>query len=372
MTIRALAVGLGLLLAPPALAADPPPPNWHGIWRGTIGSAPVMVCLDSSRQYQRGSYYYLRRLVPIRLDWDASKARWNEMSAQDKVQATLHFDKIAGPRIEGRWTSGGKAFALSFDRIEAKPDADFGLCGNMEFVSPRLGATRVVEARATKDGTAYRKLALVPPANFPSVTIETFALAGRTPVIERINRALAQPLVAEESDDGWISCMRGNLAAHGVDGEYYESLEPGMIGPRFVAVIHQSGGYCGGAHPYSSTSNRTFDLAKGAEIDLNDWLKPRAITGKRYADTSDEAKMVTPAFRDFILAGWKYSDMECREPVQRAEFWNIGLTRSGLSFSPSLAHVEQACGDDIAIPFARLAPWLSADGKAAAATISKR
>ena len=367
---RALAA-VALLAASPVAAAEPPPPVWHGIWRGTIGNAPVLVCLDGSRDWKRGSYYYLKRLTPIRLDWDSSQARWNEMSVQDKVQATLHFDKIAASRIVGRWTGGGKSLALTFDRVAAQTNEDFGLCGSINYIRPRLGAPRVIETRGANNGVAYRKLALALPPSFRSVTIESFALAGRSTAIDRINRELAKPLTFAGMADGWIDCMRGNLAAHGVDGDYSESLTPGMIGPRYLTVDHHSDGFCGGAHPYSGNNSRTFDLASGAEIDLNDWLTARAIIRKRYDGTIDEAKMVSPAFRAVILAGWKHSDGACQESFERADFWDIALTRTGLNFTPSLAHVEQACGDAIPISFARLGPWLNAKGKAAVAALPR-
>ena len=73
---------------------------------------------------------------------------------------------------------------------------------------------------------------------------------------------------------------------------------------------------------------------------------------------------MTPAFRKFILAGWKAEQAECREGIERADFWDIALTRTGFGFTPSLAHVEQACTETIAVPFTRLQPWLSVTGKA--------
>jgi hypothetical protein len=70
-----------------------------------------------------------------------------------------------------------------------------------------------------------------------------------------------------------------------------------------------------------------------------------------------------------ILKGWKPEDPECRDAIADQEFWNIGISRAGLVFSPSLPRVIMACGEDFTIPFARLTPWLNATGRAAVASI---
>lgn len=368
----ALTGSIALLSALPTVAQDKmAAAPGHGIWRGTVGTAPVMMCLDGDGAYKRGSYYYTRRLIPIRLDWDDKRRRWNGVSVQDKVQATFQFDKVAKARIDGRWIGGGNSLSVTLNRLpSAEAPHDFGLCGSMTYLKPRLGPTRVTQVPAVTNGVKYRKLKLVVPDSFAEVSIESFALLGRSPAVARINRELAKPLSAAGIADGWIDCMRGNLSAHGVDGDYATSIEPTMFGRRYLSVDHHNGGYCGGAHPYSGTDARTFDLSTGLEIDLNDWLTPRAIRRERYAGTSDEAKMVTPAFRAFLLAGWKHPDRaECQEIFEQAEFWDIALTRTGLGFTPSLPHVAQACGEEVVVPWTRLQPYLNPTGQKAVAAI---
>ena len=299
--------------------------------------------------------------IPLSLDKD----RWIEGDDRNKAQSALQFDRISPSRIDGHWTGGGKSLPLALERLAIKPAGeDMGPCGSIEYLTPRLGPTRLREINGTLDGVRYRKLALVLPASFEQASIESFALVGASPATTRINHALAKPLSAKAATDGWIWCMRNNISSFGNDGYYAEELSPTMIGRRYLAVNHHNDGSCGGAHPYADNRSRTFDLAKGAEIDLNDWLTPRAIKREHYDGVSEEAKMVTPAFREFVMAGWKAGEKECQPAFDQAEFWDIGLTRTGLGFTPSLAHVEQACTETINVPFTRLQPWLSAAGKA--------
>ncbi|MEO7814902.1 MAG: hypothetical protein ABIR87_05600 [Sphingomicrobium sp.] len=353
------------IIAAPLAAAEPPLPAWHGLWQGTIGAAPIMLCLDGSNEWKRGSYYYRSRMISIPLRWNDQASRWVEEDEHDKVRATFVFDRVAPARIAGRWSGGGKTPPLTLDRVAIKPGPDdLGPCGSRAFIAPRLAPTPVVERPGTLGGTAFRQLALRIPPSFKSATVESFALIGSSPAIARINRALAKPLADPKTDEGWLGCMQQNLGSYGNDGDYDEELTPTMIGPHFLAANHHNDGSCGGAHPYAGNAARTFDLSSGAEIDLFDWLTARAIKRERYDGTSEEAKMLTPAFRTFVLTGWKAEVKDCQEAFERSDFWDIGLTRTGLGFTPSLAHVEMACTETIAVPFARLQPWLSSAGKA--------
>ena len=92
-----------------------------------------------------------------------------------------------------------------------------------------------------------------------------------------------------------------------------------------------------------------------AAVPRSDWFEDSAL------------RPLSPAFKRIVLRRLKFADSECRAVVSEAEYWNIGLDRTGLVFSPSLPHVAMACGDDAAVPFAELGPWLSAAGKAGVA-----
>jgi hypothetical protein len=52
-----------------------------------------------------------------------------------------------------------------------------------------------------------------------------------------------------------------------------------------------------------------------------------------------------------------------RGTIDTAEWWNIELNRTGFVFTPSVAHVVQACEEDVKVSFAKLAPYLTQEGK---------
>ena len=54
---RASALAALTLLATPPAAQDAPLPPWDGVWKGTIGGLPVMVCLQKGGgDWSLGSY----------------------------------------------------------------------------------------------------------------------------------------------------------------------------------------------------------------------------------------------------------------------------------------------------------------------------
>jgi hypothetical protein len=360
---------LALAIAALAAAADPPLPAWHGVWRGRIGSHPVQACFDGSTEWRRGSYYYLSQLKPIGLGWHDDSADWAESEDDPAKAATIKLDKVGEGRIDGRWIRGKTALPVTLQRVTTQPNPEEGPCGSAEYGAPRMTPTRVTEARATLDGRAYRKLALVVGRQFESVSVETFALDGGGAAAARINRALREPIAGAPTKGAWVDCMRSSLASNGIDGDYSEIVEPKMIGRRWMAVNHHVDGFCGGAHPFADNRSRLFDLRSGAEVRIVTWFNRQGITITRYEGVAEPAGTVTPALRDAVLGRWKADDHECDDPVRTSDFWDIRLSRTGFVFTPSLPHVAMACGEEFVLPFARAARFLSPAGKAGLAEV---
>lgn len=365
---------IGALLAPAAAAQNEedrwkaPPPAWEGTWAGTIGTLPVHVCLNNTPYMNQGAYYYDAHKALIRLDLDEK--------GQDWVEGEL--DKKAGPRLKivgkgdalsGAWTDGKKSLPVQLRRIGGPSQEFEGPCASMEFQRPRVSPVRLTSKAGTKDGTKFTTWSFVPGTPFEDIEVSTFTLDRTDAGVPKVNALLREVLPRPDGTGTWLDCMAANANAHGVDGDYSESIEPTLITRRWLAAAHSGDDYCGGAHPENYNRPRTFDLMAGAEVDPSDWLKPSAVTVTQFEQGDEPAKTLTEPFRAMILKGWKPDDPECRDAVASQEFWNIGISRAGLVFSPSLPRVVMACGEDFTIPFARLQPWLNAKGQAAVASL---
>jgi hypothetical protein len=232
----------------------------------------------------------------------------------------------------------------------------------MLFHGPRLEGIRTISKPAVKDGVPYTRLILDHRGHFgDDVSIETFALPEDNPGARAINAELRKAL-ATTGDDSWLACIRSSWDWGGGLGDMSETLSPRMISKHWLVALDDAGGFCGGAHPDDAQTPKLFDRRTGKQVDVLSWFSARAIKREKFEGDPNYVETFQPEFRKLILTGWKPDD-DCGESVRGAEFWNAELTRTGFIFTPSLAHVEEACEEPFRVPFARLAPYLTAKGK---------
>ncbi len=361
--LPAITALLAVALAVPAQAAEGA--AWQGVWQGTIGRLPVRACFDDKDYGSQGAYYYTRHLRAIPLEQlERGGSVWAEDDGRDARRPRWTFTTV-GRVLAGTWRHGPTSLPFRLTRMPG-PTAGGSACGSLLFNQPRLQRPSIATSRARIDGIGYTRLAFRPGPRFPGVELVTFALDRPGPAAQRINRVLREPLRETGVRSDWFECMTASLAVTARDGDYHVAIEPTLIAGRWLAVRHSQDGSCGGASPFNSTVSRTFDLRTGSEIDLHGWLNTRAVARDR---NSDRLAALRPAFRQFILAGATPQDAECRAIVRTTDYWDIGLRRTGLAFTPSLPRVAQACGEQILIPFNRLAPYLSPQGSAGIAAL---
>lgn len=337
-------------------------PGLAGTWEGTLGTQRVRACFAQREWGAFGAYYYLSHLQLVPLEAVENRAGTFSEGGSDAGTARWRIDRADATTLVARWTGGGRTLPIRLHRL-THPHGDDSPCGSFAFHRPRLTGIGTVRSRATLEGVAYTKLALDNRGRF-DINIQTFALDGDSPAVRRINTALGRELAGNPPH--WFECIGNALEQDGGEGDEDATIEPAMISRRWLSVADQGFYSCGGAHPDGGSVYRTFDLTDGAEVDLLDWFSAAAVKRERFAGSTDIAKTLEPAFRSFILTDWHPgADMaECDEVVRSQDYWNVGLTRNGFVFTPQLAHVVQACAEEITIDFDRIRPWLTAEGAA--------
>ena len=326
---------------------------------------PVRACFDDKDYGPQGAYYYTKHMRAIRLEQvQRGGSEWTEGDGRDSDRPRWTFSAV-GKVLSGTWRDGRTSLPFRLTRL---PGVNPGqsACGSLLFNQPRLQRSSVVTSPARIDGVRYTKLVFRPGPHFPDVEVASFKLDLDRPAVLRINRLLSEPLLQPGVRSEWFECMRASLAATASDGDYHVAIEPIMLAGRWLAIRHSQDGSCGGASPFNSTVSRTFDLRSGMEIDLHRWLNARAVSRN---GASAKLAAIRPAFREFILAGARPSDAECREIVRTTDYWDIGLRRNGLVFAPSVPRVAQSCGDEILVSFKRLRPFLSPEGISAVGSL---
>ncbi len=367
-------LGLGIALMAGAAGAQPAavsalPPLWKGVWQGTIGALPVHVCFSPAPYETKGVYYYDRNLRLLRLKPVGTDGEWRERDDTDKDGATWNLTGDDG-ELQGTWSNSKEDLPVRLTRLSASDEEIDGPCSSMAFHRPRMASTTVTSKSHVKNGERYTSWTFKPGPWLKEVEISTFTLDRPGPQIAKVNALLRASLPNADGTGEWLDCVTASVNSTGRDGSYLTTVEPVLIGKRWLAVNDDGGYYCGGAHPNNIITPRTFDLEEGSEVDPLDWFGPKAVIRKNLGG-EHIAKKLTPEFVNEILGDRQFEDSECGLATEEQEYWNIAIKPGALVFSPQFPHALTACTEDFELPLARLQPWLSEEGKAVFASLPR-
>jgi hypothetical protein len=347
-------------------------PVWVGVWRGTVGEAAVQVCLQHADYGDFGAYYYLRHLGIISIGRLATGQEWTEAPFSDKAaQGPLwHFSVVSASRLQGTWSQGAKNLPFTLARLPmpgASDDDAERPCGSKVFSLPRLTKPVITTRASSLRGVAYTRVLADPGKQFADSATETFQLHGTTPAIRRVNAALYKSVPTGPEAD-YVTCSMQALGANGLDGELSSTTTPLIITADWMVSQDVENNSRGGAHPNADVLYQSWDLRKGARINLYDWFTRAALTQTIHDPRSKNPYVTvtfTAPFRKLIDEAVPQGEAECKDALKEADTWNPRLTEQGMAFTPELPHAVQACADDAEIPAARLAPYLTPEGRQA-------
>ncbi len=369
--MRTLIRWLAMALAAVPAGAEAAAPPGEGVWQGTVGTLPVRVCLRASEEggWDRGSYYYMNKLRPLRLEAAESGTGLVERDEADKETARWSVAADESGAMRGEWRSGTRSLPVALRRVAANATSEDGPCASDAYIGPRLSPLRVMPSQAAKSRLRYTKLTYSAGPAFPGVTLESFALPETLPGDRAINAALRLDPARKDGVGDYISCVRLALAMRGTDGDYAGTIEPAGVHADFLSAAVSIGYYCGGAHPDDVQYHLTFDRRTGKAVSLTGWFLGDAVIRPKGSDV--DGGTISRALRRVVLGHARFAaeNAECREPVTSEEYWSLSLDRTGIGFTPQLPHVVQACAETWVVPFRELTPFLSPAGKAGAARV---
>ena len=366
-----LLAAFALLTAPAAAQEAEAKPAWVGVWQGTIGKLPVIACLD--KRYNSGgigSYYYRKHLKPIGLWLYDDSPDWVEHPPGENKTARWTFNSVGADTITGTWSDGKRRLPIRLTAL-AWQDAETAYipCEALAFISPRLAGGEVIQEAAETDGIAYVSHRYRNPPQL-DVSANGFSLIVDQPGDAAINAAVANYIPTGTLADDWVECLSGAMSHLGGDGYFDRDVRPEMISDAFIAISIAGSTYCGGAHPNHVGFHRLFDRQSGEEIELDEWFADAAFQTDEY-----DTRPMTEGFRDHVLAfadavGSEADyDAECLALARTQGYWNLQLTRDGVTFTPDLPHVATACENPISLPWSALDDWLSDAGRAGKARL---
>jgi hypothetical protein len=355
--VRSAAV---LLLALAAWAADAGAAGLRGVWRGTLGDAPIVACFDDATG---GEYYYEAHGYSNLLAQDETGPGWIE-GAYYADAATGHWTAwhALGPVLAATWTApdGTRSKPVRLTRLSTIDDkaahCDAGEVPAYE--APRRARTALARTavgdlplRELGSGRAIASGLRGQVVSSFSGALKVLQFDGKDEASQRINAAL----MAEMERD--IASKYG-CVVRGEPGEFDSvAIELASLDARWVGVRRSGGGYCGGAHPDTWTNVETFDRHTGDRVDTQSWIVD---------DEDARNKLAALLFAREFPAEHERQDDECRDawqpPILGFDAWPVP---GGLAIAPWMPHLAVACEDDVFVPRAALEPFLTDAGRAA-------
>jgi len=209
-------------------------------------------------------------------------------------------------------------------------------------------------------GTFHYELLTVQGFNFG----EGLRLTGNSKAVADINRALMEKFTYRLKEG--IDCIATGRMQRGEDHGYEYEYDMSIIAwnKAFVVVGESLSANCGGMQPEVWSGGTTYNLKTGKPEEVSQWLidKYRKVIPK----DSAIGKFIFDLYRQedvriFSTLGASDSNV-CLAAI---EFSGDGIwpTPTGIAFRPTAPYNREACIVDIIIPFNKLSPYLSPQGK---------
>lgn len=359
---------LGLLLVSPLARANEGAKELIGVWRGTIGKAQVVACWDGNG----GNYYRLHK--PLRISLSAPEQEnglWIENMGTETTSA-WNLEKPLGNELKGAWrkSDASPKLPIRLNRVmlPAKNEQDGRDCLSTgplfdAFNAPRVAAQEIHVGEPIEFmGRSYRVIQAM------GGHVASVQLLGEEESISRANRLLRKSLTDDIGN--YLSC---EVFDPPEQGSFETKVKLRFWNKDWLSWSSHVKGYCGGAHPFFGTDEKTLDLRTGKEVNLWRWFK----LAKKQPDNQQVCEFLKDRCLPTTLAKRirrtqpGVDDPDCK----RFHFFDVvdggyslGLNSKGLAFIPSLAEparIMRTCYANYTIPFADLLPYLNQTGQEA-------
>ncbi|GAB3105416.1 hypothetical protein [Lysobacter terrae] len=317
------------------------------VWRGTVGTAAVVVELDPQAEPASGRYFYTRYLRDIRLEnAESGKAlRLHEATAGEAKTAEWALDTSTAGELRGEWIGAdGHRLPIRLTRFDAAKERDperEKLLHDSPYEYLRSAKLRLDPGGVETVGN-YR----LQWFEEPHTQVSLFKVESGYPdaVRQRINRVLRERHWQQISDA--MGCVAES------NGDYEATTTLRRIDATILSVSVFASYYCGGAHPDYGDSPINIDPRTGRELVLEDVLWLGKGTPPRFNGPTEDAFF---KYRSETLAPWLASMMAKRHPneVEEAdcdytdpEVWKYVswyVRDDGLYLGPSFARAARNC-----------------------------
>jgi hypothetical protein len=322
---------IGFLLALPSVAAAAEP-SIAGVWQGTLGKNNIVLCVNNDQDV--GSYYYVKHRMPIPLGRDGQG--WKEAGDTGKWELVAS----ASAAMEGTWRSPKGGAPLPIKLILVSRSSDPEPCASDAY-NAALETMPQLQIGATQkfNNYAYRTLRIA--------DVETLELLSPAPAQQAVNRQLRDMLPKSINDvSEYFAKRREFLGRMGLAAEDETSATPEFWNSEFVTIRFNRWA-AGFGRRGAGSEYLTWDLKSGSSVNLWEWFiaTPRVDDG----DKRHRLFKTAPPAPECKDGYYGKGDFQLTLEADAVRFWEEAY--------------GDGCEQDFRIPYNKLAPVLSAQGK---------
>jgi hypothetical protein len=334
-----------------------------GVYLGKIGHVPVTMALDSapdpsSGERRVGSLYYRVSMVDMLLKQDPGQPVWTEFGGDNKPSGRITL-RCDDEQLHGEW--------ISLDGNQRLPVAARRSPG-AAYDARRFSALGPIEKPATAQARSVSF-----PVPGPTVqgsdepVIFGIQLSGSEPGLANVNRLLWKDLLDNTSLILDCSLRFRQRFGQNAPALGFEQVLSYSAGP-YAVVSSRISFECGDGMGYGAET-ATYQLTDGRKVDSAQWFKPELSA------LQEQAWRFTPLAKLIRRAGRNQANGDDAECLEAAEYRldDVHPGQEGFTFRGSFLEPFKWCRGtmDVTLPFSRLAPFLSPEGKRAAQAIQK-
>jgi hypothetical protein len=357
MKIRQITSALVLLIAGVTserlLATNTSPSVVAGVWKGTIGGAPVVACLTPASE-QPGSYYYTRHGESISLYLTNDNASVLHEGLTQSTGATWMIETVSDKEMAGTWSNGtSRKLSIKLSRLAELGNESGDECG----------------APGSKSFYAFNK------ARLDALPINAHVSQNSRSLYRKSDAAVVNmPLEIENVDavkiltTGWLdSHTASSYACHfrqSVSGQgnnepfqYKYTLTLRSISPSWLVATQLGSSSCGdGDSIPSDIESFVWNRTSGKEVSIWDWIS-----------NGTPARTPSPALQAVIMKFTRFdgAPSDCRDAIENNSEYVIWPTSRGLVFE-GMVFASRACLFETEVPYDSLRQFMTQSGLSAA------
>ena len=333
-----------------------------GIYIGKIGNVPVSLSINhvpdpKYKEPRVASMYYRTSMADVVLKQEPGQADWAEFDDSNKPSGRIALN-CQDKQLSGEWLSinGKSRLALSAQR---SPDDAYN--------KRRFATLAPIHIKAeTKDGLKFETFDIAwPSATEPKVS--GLRLVGSGAGISKVNRILwTEALKYTESLSDCATQFQQRFGTWGIEGRFGQSFSHAV--GAFVVVNSGVSYECGWGMDFDN-SHKAYDVIGGKPLDFERWFQPalRELSGDKWKETR-----LAEVISRFGQTQHNKDNKECFEDAVFSVHDGYPSER-GMVFQGGFYQPSKFCrgSTDVTVPYARVAPFLSAEGKRAVKAIEQ-